>query len=1233
MKTLITKAKAVIMFIALYVTVNAQVIDLQNVPGQRWGRLNPAPGFNAWALGIGNFNSPTSPASALHVNTNLIPTPYYGAGEVFRTECPAGIATYWRMFQGTNPVGRIYYDPTLGTFNDLTIEAAFKNENILFKTNTFSRMIIRDGAIPATDGFIGIGSNFYLPQSLLHLDNTLATSNNYIQFTNGASTTPYTVNSGMRIGLAQNSTTAEIRQEENAPIDVYTFGSQKMRLNADNSVNGYGINGYSVGTTSVTVNTSGYLLISPKNTPVNNTGGPKIYTRGAFSLLHLNDGNGVGTFVQDFGFRPWMKCGITFTSNNDLMYVGHKSNGKDITDAVFQWSDNLQNAPNGPDVLKFVFTGGSTAPSNTNTNPLDPNSMDGLELMRMVVQSNTVTPTLDNYGKIGIGPLFTNALPPARRLEVHDGRTGNPQLRLSYQLDPNPSLGIWTDFQTTSNGDLAILPFNSTFTTTILQPRFVGIQTTTPGNTVEINSPVTSSVTPTPALTANTTTGYLAPNTLGGTGMSGLRFTDLTSASTPIPTASFVPTGFLTVDNNGDVILVPGGRGGGIGLCTAPIATTNIAGDSRIGLNNFNVFFDGNGAGAAFNNVLIGKPCSLLPQAKLDVLQSSGSTNTIGINILNTDVSSGIKGSPQPVIGIKSKMPPPSNQFYQVAGWFETPPDQYAIFVPAGAGKNVDGGTVDIGYSFNTDIPDFILDVSKLARIAGTTVGSDSILKTDVSPFNAGLNVIRNLNPKFYHYNGKGGFDTQHQYIGVMAQEVASVAPYAVDSSFQKLDSSDTAPTQILNVYNEAIMYTSLNAIKQLDSAVTVLENAPTGISGTGTTNFITKWSGANSVTASQMFDNGTNVGVGTSSPQNKFDVVRGAAGVMGKATYESASIERNGDTKMGIYSSTSNTGDGASLTFGFTNLNETSGLYPGFEMQELYSSNPSQNIMRFNSISRTSGGSVVSANPNILNILGNGNIGIGTSNPSERLHVVGNILATGTITQNSDAALKQNVDSISNALQIIAQLKPHSFNFDTAQYSYMGLPSGKQYGIIAQEAESILPEIVHQSVFPEMKDYNGNSLNPETHYKTVNYTALIPILIQAFKEERASKDSLRNQLNALQAIVNNCCSSNTKTTGNNSSTSQVDVNLASKKIVLDQNSPNPFKENTTITYFIPKDANDVKIIFTDMSGEIIKEVAITEKGKGQLNVYASDLSSGIYTYSIVADGMTLDTKKMLKSK
>ena len=102
---------------------------------------------------------------------------------------------------------------------------------------------------------------------------------------------------------------------------------------------------------------------------------------------------------------------------------------------------------------------------------------------------------------------------------------------------------------------------------------------------------------------------------------------------------------------------------------------------------------------------------------------------------------------------------------------------------------------------------------------------------------------------------------------------------------------------------------------------------------------------------------------------------------------------------------------------------------------------------------------------------------------------------------------------------------------------------------------------------------------------------------------------------------------------GGNDSGNGIDVVLASKTIVLNQNVPNPFKEQTTIEYFIPDDAQQVKIIFTDNKGAVLKEVEISEKGKGQLNVYAADLSSGVYSYTIVANGVTIGSKQMVKTK
>ena len=85
--------------------------------------------------------------------------------------------------------------------------------------------------------------------------------------------------------------------------------------------------------------------------------------------------------------------------------------------------------------------------------------------------------------------------------------------------------------------------------------------------------------------------------------------------------------------------------------------------------------------------------------------------------------------------------------------------------------------------------------------------------------------------------------------------------------------------------------------------------------------------------------------------------------------------------------------------------------------------------------------------------------------------------------------------------------------------------------------------------------------------------------------------------------------------------------------IILDQNSPNPFKDQTDISYFIPDDAQNVKIIFYNNTGVVIKTVDISEKGMGSIHVYGSDLSSGTYLYSILSDNKVIDSKRMLKWK
>jgi hypothetical protein len=128
---------------------------------------------------------------------------------------------------------------------------------------------------------------------------------------------------------------------------------------------------------------------------------------------------------------------------------------------------------------------------------------------------------------------------------------------------------------------------------------------------------------------------------------------------------------------------------------------------------------------------------------------------------------------------------------------------------------------------------------------------------------------------------------------------------------------------------------------------------------------------------------------------------------------------------------------------------------------------------------------------------------------------------------------------------------------------------------------------------------------------------------------------TLQDQLNTLADMINSCCSlerSHSTAPSNNNNAAGINVDLKdAQSIVLEQNVPNPFAEQTTISYFLPETVKRAQMLFYNAQGRLIQSVELAEKGKGQLNVFASDLTNGIYTYSLVADGKVMETRKMIK--
>jgi hypothetical protein len=146
-----------------------------------------------------------------------------------------------------------------------------------------------------------------------------------------------------------------------------------------------------------------------------------------------------------------------------------------------------------------------------------------------------------------------------------------------------------------------------------------------------------------------------------------------------------------------------------------------------------------------------------------------------------------------------------------------------------------------------------------------------------------------------------------------------------------------------------------------------------------------------------------------------------------------------------------------------------------------------------------------VSTDP--LLIAGNGSSSASLSN-ALTLYKNGNLTIAGTLTQNSDIRIKENIEPVTNGYDLIKNIEPVYFYFrDKASH-----PSGRQLGFIAQEVKEAIPEFVSE-------DSQG--------FLSVDYTRMSAVLVQALKEQykkiesyKIENDNLRSKLQALQEKV-----------------------------------------------------------------------------------------------------------------
>jgi hypothetical protein len=124
----------------------------------------------------------------------------------------------------------------------------------------------------------------------------------------------------------------------------------------------------------------------------------------------------------------------------------------------------------------------------------------------------------------------------------------------------------------------------------------------------------------------------------------------------------------------------------------------------------------------------------------------------------------------------------------------------------------------------------------------------------------------------------------------------------------------------------------------------------------------------------------------------------------------------------------------------------------------------------------------------------------------------IGNIIA-----HSSDKRLKTNFKNIENPIEKVKLLNGLTFDWiDDAEK--LGFTTDTKYndaGVIAQEVQEVLPQAVKPAPFdriwnPDLAKYESKSGN---EYLTVQYEKIVPLLIEAIKEQQKQIEELKDKL------------------------------------------------------------------------------------------------------------------------